>query len=70
MSKENLITREVNKKGFRGKINAKCIECVYDPYSTNGTWRQQVELCTSSQCPLYPIRPTSNNRKDKQQVDM
>lgn len=28
--KTRLIHREAGKPGFRGKVNAKCIECVYD----------------------------------------
>jgi hypothetical protein len=41
---------------MRDTINAKCKECIYDPIS-RGTWREQVQECTSSQCPLYPLRP-------------
>jgi hypothetical protein len=39
---------------LRKAINAKCKECIYDPIGGNGTWRQQVEQCTSFNCPLYP----------------
>ena len=41
---------------FRKAIDAKCKECIYDPYY-EGTWREQVENCTSYSCPLYPLRP-------------
>jgi len=44
---------------LRAAINAKCKECIYDPIAGRGTWRQQVEACTSYACPLYPVRPTS-----------
>lgn len=54
-----VINREASKAGLRGKINAKCCECIYDPYEA-GTWRSQVEKCTSKDCPLYQVRPTSN----------
>lgn len=41
---------------LRKAINATCKECIYDPYDT-GTWRKQVQACTSPKCPLYPLRP-------------
>lgn len=39
-------------------INAKCKDCIYDSAS-EGTWRQQVEECTSADCPLHEHRPKS-----------
>lgn len=43
---------------MRQAINAKCKECIYDPQAMGaGTWRKQVEDCTSTACPLYPLRP-------------
>ena len=59
---EKLIQRQVSKKGWRGRVNAKCIECIYDEKSGSGTWRQQVEACTSTDCPLYPLRPITIQR--------
>src|SRR5688572_21922364 len=53
-------TLEPRRLGLRAAINAKCKECIYDPISGFGTWRQQVEACTSPKCPLYRVRPTSN----------
>jgi hypothetical protein len=44
---------------LRSAINAKCKECIYDPVGGKGTWRQQVEACTSRRCPLYEVRPVS-----------
>ena len=44
-------------------INAKCKECLYDPQSGGGTWREQIEKCTSQGCPLYPYRPTPRKAK-------
>jgi hypothetical protein len=58
----NVINREVKKPGLRGKINAKCCECIYDPYQ-EGSWRLQVEKCTSPLCPLYEVRPISKGGK-------
>ena len=62
--RDELIARESGKRGIRGKINAKCIECIYDPLS-DGNWRQQVQKCTDLACPLYSIRPISKPRKKK-----
>lgn len=69
MTTDELIRREAGKAGFRGKINAKCIECIYDPMSGGGTWRQQVEACSSYKCPLYDVRPISKGEKEGSDVD-
>lgn len=61
-TKNALIERMVSKPGLRGKVDAKCMECIYDPYS-NGTWRNQVEECSSYTCPLYSIRTKSNTNQ-------
>lgn len=45
------------KPSLRDAINAKCRECIYDPKSGLGTWREQVAACTSRTCPIYPARP-------------
>lgn len=45
-----------NKAKLRAKIDAKCRECIYDPYA-EGTWRKQVENCPCYKCPLYSVRP-------------
>lgn len=60
--RQDVINRESSKPGWIGKINAKCCECIYDPLS-EGTWRQQVEKCTSFACPLYEVRPRSDGEK-------
>ncbi len=54
----DVINRVASKPGLRGKIDAKCCECLYDPYAA-GSWRKQVELCTSISCPLYDVRTKS-----------
>ena len=51
-----------NPKSLRLAINAKCYDCIYDPYSGIGNWRMQVSSCTSVNCPLYPIRPLTKPR--------
>ena len=57
--RQELIKLHVSKPGWRGKVNAMCIDCTYDPKSGEGTWRQQVEKCAIESCPLYSIRPKS-----------
>jgi hypothetical protein len=57
----DLIERESCKPGLRGKINAKCIECIFDAEGGGGSWRQQVQDCTAPACPLYQVRPTSSS---------
>lgn len=41
-------------------INAKCRDCIYDPKSGLGTWRQQTEGCAIRSCALWPYRPKSS----------
>ncbi len=64
--RENLVRNHAGKAGLRGKINAMCIGCIYDPYA-EGTWRKQVENCTSRNCPLYEVRPTTTTDQAEQQ---
>ncbi len=56
--KQEVIDRHVSKAGLRGRIDAKCAECIYDP-TGEGTWRKQVSNCTAKSCPLYDVRPTN-----------
>lgn len=39
---------------LRKSIDAKCKQCIYDPQSGLGTWREQVAQCTVTLCPLWP----------------
>jgi len=59
---EETIRRLLKKGKLRGRIDAKCVECIYDPYQ-EGTWRLQVEKCTSPACPLFPVRPLTMKGK-------
>jgi hypothetical protein len=52
----------VNPKSRAQAINAKCRECIYDPYSA-GTWREQTSACASSNCALHAFRPLSRTAK-------
>ena len=49
---------------LRNAINAKCRDCIYDPKSGLGTWRQQVSLCTVYACPLWQFRPVAERMQD------
>lgn len=45
-------------RSLRAAIDAKCRDCIYDP-GGGGTWREQVQACSSGNCPLHPLRPIS-----------
>jgi len=52
------------KLSLRGAINDACKDCIYDDQDKGaGNWRQQVEACTVTKCPLYPVRPISKPKK-------
>jgi hypothetical protein len=54
--RDETVDRLACKPGLRGKIDAMCVYCIYDPMVGGGTWKQQVKSCSSAQCPLHPIR--------------
>jgi hypothetical protein len=43
-------------------IKAYCKGCIYDP-ANPGTWVQQVEDCTVTNCELYEHRPLTSKTK-------
>lgn len=45
-------------------INEKCRDCICDTLD-KGTWREQVEACPDTACPLYSFRPLSQITRDK-----
>lgn len=49
-------------RSLRKSVNNYCKSCTYDPESGLGTWREQVELCTVTKCPLYAVRPLPKRR--------
>lgn len=58
------MAKEGKRASLRDAINGKCKECIYDPKSGLGTWRQQVAGCLCTDCSLYEVRPMpkeSNN---------
>lgn len=44
-------------------VEQKCAECIYDPGSLGGSWREQVSACSDASCPLYPVRPLPAGQK-------
>jgi hypothetical protein len=60
--KQNLVDKLAGKPGLRGRIDAHCIDCVYDPCQ-GGTWRKQVENCTCKTCQFHPVRATQTKEK-------
>ncbi len=64
--KAQLLAKLMKKKGRAAAVNAKCCECIYDPEAAgSGSWRKQVEDCTSFTCPLFEYRPVSTGGKDE-----
>lgn len=47
-----------NPSSRKLSIDAYCYDCSYDKLGA-GTWRQQVEACTHTKCPLFNHRPMS-----------
>jgi hypothetical protein len=51
-------------RSMRAAINAMCKQCLYDPlWHGGGNWRQQVQACTDTKCPLYELRPISKPKR-------
>jgi len=51
---------ELNPPKFRDAINAQCKDCIYDEKAGQGSWLNQIELCTCKDCPLYAVRPLTH----------
>lgn len=60
--KQKVIEKQMSKPGLRGRINAFCASCIYDPGCGGGSWRKQVTDCTAKTCPLYDVRPQESAR--------
>lgn len=52
----NRPSRPGSRPSLREAIDNKCRSCIYDP-AAPGRWRQQVEACTVTACPLFAVRP-------------
>jgi len=49
-------------------LNEKCKQCIYDP-AIGGSWRAQVEDCTTSSCPLWQHRPCTTKTISIKRLD-
>lgn len=49
-------------KSPRQSIASHCKSCIYDRHCV-GTWKDQVEACTITQCDLYEHRPLSTQTR-------
>jgi len=54
---------------MRQAINNMCKACIYDKEAGFGTWRQQTEACTAKSCPLWSLRPISQQNKHGEEKD-
>ena len=62
-SKNEIIAALLEKAGnqeLRARVDAHCVSCIYDELYP-GTWRQQVELCCVTSCPLFDVRSKSRS---------
>ena len=50
------------RPSYKKAVEAFCKSCIYDPKEPGG-WREQVTACTSPECPLYDVRPTTKRSK-------
>jgi hypothetical protein len=41
---------------YKQAVEAMCKSCIYDALEP-GTWREQVQDCLCTDCPLYELRP-------------
>jgi len=57
----------MKRLSLRQAVDQKCKECIYDPYQ-KGAWREQVQACTASDCPLYAVRPKSFSKANDSTV--
>ena len=46
---------------LRRAINAKCRDCCHDEPAA-GSAAVQIELCASTDCPMWPVRPVRQDR--------
>lgn len=56
-SPDNTGRKQALRLSLRDAVNAKCKSCIYDPFGGCGTWREQVQACSSANCPLHSVRP-------------
>lgn len=54
---------QYSKRTWVKAVEQKCAECIYDPDSGRGTWREQVAACTDTRCAIYPVRPLPHGHR-------
>jgi len=53
--KDQIISKLLLKPGIRPRIDAHCVQCIYDEQAT-GSYKQQVWGCSVNQCVFHPVR--------------
>lgn len=53
---------------YKKHIEDKCRQCAYDPQD-RGTWREQVERCSTKSCALWVVRPVSGELQRQRRAE-
>ena len=53
--KDQIISRLLLKPGIRPRVDAHCVQCIYDEQAI-GTYKQQVWGCLVDQCVFHSVR--------------
>ena len=61
--REKCRKKRAPRPSLRKAVSDFCRYCIYDPSPGLGTWREQVEGCPATDCPLYPVRPLSTRKR-------
>lgn len=59
--KEVILDRLLSKKGLRPRIDANCVNCIYES-SFVASWRSQIEDCTDCVCVFHEVRAKTRNK--------
>lgn len=63
--------KKPRRLSLRAAIDRHCKNCLYDPGSRGlGSWREQIDGCTSTNCALWPVRPRSTSERIKTPVSL
>lgn len=54
------LLKNAGEHELRARVDAHCVSCIYDELGS-GTWRQQVEKCCVTSCPLFDVRVKSRS---------
>ena len=53
--KDQIISRLWLTPGIRPRVDANCVQCIYDEQAI-GSYKQQVWGCSVKQCVFHPVR--------------